>query len=147
MSTEKRIPEQRGDVVSAISKYLAVNPEADDLDVAAFLKREGIQTSPDLIQQTRRRLERREDERYIDELRREHKLVRSSGRISKRTMAIAFGLVFVLIGVSVGLGAKAWLLAIVLGAIGAIATFWGVYASVRKKRLGIREKEGTPFAN
>jgi hypothetical protein len=47
------IPEDRQDVASAVRRYLAVNPSADDGEIAAFLGRERLHASPALLQQVR----------------------------------------------------------------------------------------------
>lgn len=63
-----------------------------------------------------------------DELRREHQLVRSAGVISKRVIAMWFGVAFILVGVGVVLTAQQGALAATLVALGAISTGWAMYA-------------------
>jgi len=53
MATDNMIPGDREDAATAIRRYLAANPKSDDVEVAVFLERYGIQASPALIQQVR----------------------------------------------------------------------------------------------
>lgn len=50
---DQMIPEDRRDVASAVRRYIAVNPSADDSEIAAFLERERVHASPALLQQVR----------------------------------------------------------------------------------------------
>jgi hypothetical protein len=71
-----------------------------------------------------------------EELRREHRLVRSTGVISKGLMALAFGVVFLLVAALVAAPLGHWLWAFVLGAIGAASVAWSMYT--RTSRTGKR---------
>lgn len=62
-----------------------------------------------------------------EELRREHKLVRNTGAISKPVMAIAFGVAFLIVAVLLALSWRQWPCAFVLGAIGTMSASWAVY--------------------
>jgi hypothetical protein len=66
-----------------------------------------------------------------DELRREGQLVRSAGSISKPTMALAFGLVFLLFAMIAG-SASQWLWVWLLGGAGALSIAWAIHAWTRR---------------
>jgi hypothetical protein len=63
-----------------------------------------------------------------DELRRERELVRSAGMISRRTMAMAFGIVFLLLGVGLTLSWNQWQSGVTLALLGAISIGWSIHA-------------------
>lgn len=63
-----------------------------------------------------------------DELLRERELVRSAGMITRRTMAMAFGIVFVLLGIGAALSWRQWPLGVALGLLGATSIGWAIYA-------------------
>ena len=69
-----------------------------------------------------------------EELRREHQLVRSTGTISKPVMALAFGVVFLLIAALAAAQFGQWVWAWILGAIGAASVAWAVLAWVQRSR-------------
>lgn len=69
-----------------------------------------------------------------EELRREHQLVRSAGTVSKPVMAMAFGIVFLLVAAVVVSQSSQWLWAFILGAIGTVSVAWAVYAWVHGRR-------------
>lgn len=75
-----------------------------------------------------------QDKPLREELRREHQLVRSTGVISKPVMAMAFGVVFLLVAVLAVAQFGQWLWASALGAIGAASVAWAVYAWMRGSR-------------
>lgn len=67
-----------------------------------------------------------------EELRRERELVRSAGMISRSTMAMAFGIVFLLMGIGLAVTWRLWPAAIAFGLLGAISIGWSVYAMCRR---------------
>lgn len=69
-----------------------------------------------------------QDQRSREELCREHRLVRSAGVISRPVMAMAFGLVFLLVAALGAAQFGQWLWASALGAIGAASVAWAGYA-------------------
>ncbi len=66
-----------------------------------------------------------------DELRREAELVASGGVISKRTMAIAFGLVFLLVALMSASALGVWGGGS-LGLLGLVLIIWGLAQMIRK---------------
>lgn len=73
-----------------------------------------------------------------EDLRREHELVRSTGTISKSVMALAFGVVLLLVAVLVAAPFGQWVWAWSLGAIGATSVAWAVLAWVHRSRKPTR---------
>jgi len=71
-------------------------------------------------------------------MRREHRLVCSTGAISKPVMALAFGIVFLLVAVLVAALLGHWLWAIVLGATGAVLVARATNAWTQKNRQPTR---------
>lgn len=63
-----------------------------------------------------------------DELLRERELVRSAGMITRRTMAMAFGIVFLLLGIGAALSWGQWPLGVALGLLGVASIVWSIYA-------------------
>lgn len=79
-----------------------------------------------------------------EELRREHQLVRSAGAISKPVMALAFGLVFLLVAALAAgpFGEEIW--ALILGPIGAVSVAWAIFVWARRCRQQ-RRQHGDPI--
>lgn len=70
-------------------------------------------------------------DRQHEELVREHQLVRSTGTISKSTMATAFGVVLLLIAALVATPLLEWGWAYLLAATGVSLVIWAVVARTR----------------
>jgi hypothetical protein len=62
MAMDNMIPEDRRDVADVIRRCMAANPDADDVEVAVFLDRKGVQVSPALIQQVRWDMARQQED-------------------------------------------------------------------------------------
>jgi hypothetical protein len=85
----------------------------------------------------KRDLERSDDEgeSLQEELRRENQLVRSTGMISKPAMALAFGVVFLLVAVIFAAPSGQWFWTCLLGGVGTISVAWAIFAWRRRNRV------------
>jgi hypothetical protein len=69
------------------------------------------------------------------ELSRENQLVRSTGMISKPVMALAFGIVFLLVSLIFAAPSGHWFWTGLLGGIGALSVAWALFAWPRRNRV------------
>lgn len=74
----------------------------------------------------------REQQLRDQQLRQEQKLAGSAGRISKHVMAIAFGLVLMVLALAVGSSSSSYWFAILLGLTGVALAVWGAVVAVRE---------------